>query len=266
MTKLKGVTPNPAQAAAAYRETFQSAVVDAGGKDGRITKAAAQKLAERGDAGKLVADNILDHLEKTGKKSVGVNVFLNAMTATVETEVAAVAGANQKMSLLELRNLPANLVPDMLHLRGKDDLASPSSGPALSRVVFEEGALYEFMFYADPPWKPAETLATGAIGFDGNFPVLSGLSGMPAEYAPIVDEVLKRMWETSFQHRYFGPSDLPFKIPDEGTVKLGPIIDETTGKEGLLVQWDDLDDASFAWFYEKKPDGTFAKLHEVFLN
>jgi hypothetical protein len=262
MTTLKNITPSPKQASAAYRETFAPAVKDAGGKDGRITRASAERLANTGDAGKLVADNIIDHLEKTGKKSVGVNVFLSAISATVETEVAAVAGANQRMSLVELRNLPNNLVPDLLHLRGKDDLKSPSSLP---RMTFTEEGIYEALFYQDPPWAPTEEVKTGTIDHDGTHVIVGGLSGMRDAWAPAVNEILTMMWDNSFQYRG-SPADLPLRIPDEGFVRLGEVVDDATGKAGLLVHWKDLDDSSYAWFFEKKADGSYEKLHTVFLN
>jgi hypothetical protein len=258
MTILKNTTPTPAQAAAAYKEVFAPVLQEAGGKDGRISRAGAAAIAARDDAGKLVADNVTDHLDRTGQKTVSARKLIGVLTAAVEADVAQAAGPNQRLSLVELRNLPANLKDDLLHLRGKDTLATP-----LSKVEFEEAAMYQFMFYASVPWKPTELIMSGRFDEVGGAAVIAGVTTQNPDWQAPVELALQAVWQSNFASRTF---DGPFSIPADGHVRVGEVVDEKTGKAGLLVHWNDLDDASYAYFLSKKPQGDWDLVRTLFLN
>ena len=103
MTVLKGITPTPAQVADAYKQAFSPAIDQAAGKDGRISRREAERMAGRDDAGKLVADNLANFFEATGQKSVSANKFKGVVAAYAERHAERQAGPNQRLSLLELR-------------------------------------------------------------------------------------------------------------------------------------------------------------------
>ena len=46
MTVLKGITPTPAQVADAYKQAFSPAIDQAAGKDGRISRREAERMAD----------------------------------------------------------------------------------------------------------------------------------------------------------------------------------------------------------------------------
>lgn len=119
MTVLRGITPTPEQLGEAWKQAFEPTLRDAGGADGRISKASAARIAERDDAGRLAADNAVAFFERTGQKTVSVAKLLRVLGEDATTEGAAVAGRNRKVSLREGERLPARLQADFFYLRGK---------------------------------------------------------------------------------------------------------------------------------------------------
>src|SRR4051794_7978692 len=60
----------------AFTTELTKAVTAAAGKDGRLTKSEAQKLASRTDLGKVFADDAASFFESTGQKSVLVSKLI----------------------------------------------------------------------------------------------------------------------------------------------------------------------------------------------
>src|SRR5690606_6154324 len=119
--------------------------------------------------------------DATGQKSVSVGKAREIITDYIKAETEKAAGSNQRLSLLEIRTLPQDAIQDLLHLRGKDDLAS-----ALPYLELSEDGLYEALHYSDPPWQPAEVVDAGSVRLRGGSVVVEGLSGMRPEWqAPV---------------------------------------------------------------------------------
>ena len=94
MTTLKGKTPTPSELNAAYHEVFAPAIEEAGGKDGRISRASARAMGARSDAGKLVADNLENFFDATGQKSVSAKRFTAVVGDYIERQARRAAGSN----------------------------------------------------------------------------------------------------------------------------------------------------------------------------
>lgn len=263
MTALDKITPTPAQVQAGYRKAFDVAIEQIAGKDRRISRSEAAKAAGRPDAGKLVSDNILNWLDATGQKSVGATKFMRTVAAYAGRMAERHAGPNQKLSLVEIRNLPADLVADLMHLRGKDSL--PSVAPRVPSVAFNEGAIYELMYYRpEGPWSPERIVDRGVISHDGTAAVVSGLNDV-GDWKPAAVKVLQRMWGAVFIHR-LNMGQTTAALADNGSVAMGPIINSETGKRGLLVHYSDIDDSSYAFFARKDSAGEWQIENQVFLN
>ena len=56
----------------------EKAVRDAAGRDGRLSKNEAKKIAQRSDALALWGDNAVNYLDKTGQKTVSVDKLIGA--------------------------------------------------------------------------------------------------------------------------------------------------------------------------------------------
>src|SRR4051794_21542033 len=104
--------PTVDKAAKAWTQKFAAAIRDAAG-DGRLTPSKAASMTGP------YADNAQNYFEKTGKKSASADTVIDSGANYVRAQLAKVAGANGKLSLTELRALPADLSEDLLMLRGK---------------------------------------------------------------------------------------------------------------------------------------------------
>jgi hypothetical protein len=259
MTILSSTTPTPAQAATAYKEVFGPVLEEAGGKNGRISRAGAERLARRDDAGKLVADNVKDYLVKTGQKTVSARKLTGVITAEVKQEAKKAAGPNQRLSLLEIRNLPQNMVADLLHLRGKDRLPTPGAAH-VPTVEFTEAKLEQFMTWAATPWQPTETVAQGTFRQKPGDPIITGLQLKNADWVPAVMLALENHFNYNLKDRL---DEGPFSLPGAGIARVGEVRDQATGKVGLLIYWNDIDDANSAFFYAKNDQGKWDLVHHV---
>ena len=119
MTVLRGITPTPEQLGNAWREAFGEAITDAAGADGRLSRAAAERIAQRGDAGRLASDNAVSFFERSGQKTVSAAKLLRVLGEDAAALGEAVAGRNRRISLREGERLPPRLQADFLYLRGK---------------------------------------------------------------------------------------------------------------------------------------------------
>jgi hypothetical protein len=263
MPVLKGITPTPAQVKNAYQEAFGPAIREAAGKDGRISPQEAARMAERADAGQLVADNLANFFERTGQKSVSAEKFVGVVGDYAARQAERHAGTNQRLSLVEIRNLPDDLVGDLLHLRGKDDL--PPVTASAPRVKFNENDLYAFLYPEQGDgWQSARSVTEGAVKTVGVDIVVDGLTDV-GDWQGAAEKALQTLWPA---HLVFRAWDGEARIgpQDNGTLEMGPVVNDDTGEAWLLVFWRDIDDGSHAWFYTQSDDGSWQSKASVFLN
>jgi hypothetical protein len=248
MTLLTGVTPSPAQLARAYKDTFTDPITYAGGRDGRISRAAAKKIQSKGGVDSLIADNVLNYLAATGQKSVSSKKFLDVVCTYAGRTAAKVAGTNQRLSLAEIRKMPVDLRSDIRYLRGQGPLA-----PKAPRLKFEEDEIYPFLLQ----WQATHTLHPTTITHDGNQVVTTGLSPMPSNLRPLVDDVMETLWEKHFIHQ--STNDTPLDISASGSLYLGNVINDDDGQMYMMAYWKDRDDASLALFFKRDAQGQWVK-------
>ncbi|MBN2358781.1 MAG: hypothetical protein JXR83_04965 [Deltaproteobacteria bacterium] len=115
MTKL-GRAPTVEAFSKAFRQGMEEALQQAAGRDGRLSKKEAERLAKSGN---VFADNALNYLERTKQKSVSIDKLLDRSEAYAYAMAKKVAGPNRRLSLLEARALPRDLRKDFFVLRGK---------------------------------------------------------------------------------------------------------------------------------------------------
>jgi len=153
MPKL-GRAPTVTAFAHAFREELGSAVNGAAGRDGRLSRGEAAKLAA---SGSVYGDNAVNYLERTGQQSVSVNKLLDRGEAYAFATAAKVAGSNQRISLVEARMLPQDLKADWAELRGLDTVAGPKEAFEIDSAL--QGKLDELMDDTwVSSWDVAETI------------------------------------------------------------------------------------------------------------
>jgi hypothetical protein len=156
MTTLKNTTPTPAQFATAVRDRFADTIKNAAGADGRLSVSEAKKIAGKDDPEWIVADNAVDTIEKAGQKTMRAEKLLGRIYDDALASAEAVAGPNQKLSLLEARLLPKNLQAEFFYLRGKglpdrvepQDVKSYAAGVVMAAM--DTNSLTKL---SGPPWQ-----------------------------------------------------------------------------------------------------------------
>ena len=116
---ILGRAPTVSATRDAFEAWFAPIVREAAGRDGRLSVATAHRIAERRDNGRLASDNAVRVIEDSGQKTMSAEKLIGIEVRRLEDAAVAVAGPNQRVSLLEIRRLPRDLQDDILHLRGK---------------------------------------------------------------------------------------------------------------------------------------------------
>ncbi len=121
-------TPSVKTFVETWSSDFTAAMKKAAGKDGRLTLSEAKKLAQSSGPEKMFADDAVDYLQRTGKKSVSVSVIAAEMKAFAQRAAESAAGPDGKVSLADGKKLPQVLEDDFFLMRGKAVPGTPAPG------------------------------------------------------------------------------------------------------------------------------------------
>src|SRR5262245_25254612 len=110
--------PSPETFTEAWLQKFEEVVTEAAGRDGRLTRAAAHRIAEREDGGKLFSETAVAYLEDHRQSSVSVRKLLGDVRPEVLESARDAAGRDGKLSLPDGNRLRADLVEPFRYLRG----------------------------------------------------------------------------------------------------------------------------------------------------
>lgn len=137
----------------------------------------------------------------------------------------------------------------------------------LPYVAFDENGLYYFLGYLRA-WGQAERVVeSGFLSHDGDNVVLDGveIADDPDGWQDIMVDVFDRLWDCCLSYQYFG-EPLELGANRRGTLHIGRVINAHDDKQYVMAHWNDIDDASFGWLYEKDANGAWARAGQVFLN
>ena len=104
-------TPSPAEASKVWTRGFAAAAREAANNE-NLTQKEAEAMTG------MYADNARNYFEATGKRWAKVDTVIESAARYSKAAFEQAAG-NNKLSLAEIRTLPADLRDDMLILRGK---------------------------------------------------------------------------------------------------------------------------------------------------
>ncbi len=203
--------PTPKAFANEWTKGFAVAVRDAAGKDGRLSKNEAAKIAEHGDALARYADNAVNYLASTGQKSVSAEKLIGKGHNYAYAVGAKVAGPGNRISLLEARSLPDDIRPDFFALRGKEDpgaiaaVADKLTGTKLASALegaatMGDGTVLTYMSEADYPVLPVSAnLPAGGLTADGVFKAFEDelLDGLFEDVDNVDVELAAEMYDAS---------------------------------------------------------------------
>jgi hypothetical protein len=119
--------PTPSALADAWIARYGQAVRDAAGRDGRLSRAEADRMTAGTPLQQEAADNVAAFFDRTGQQTVSAERFLAAERARIVDEAGRVAGRGNRVSLLEARLLPRDLADDARALRGAPATPAPTT-------------------------------------------------------------------------------------------------------------------------------------------
>ncbi len=137
----------------------------------------------------------------------------------------------------------------------------------LPYVAFDENGLYYFLAYSEERWAAERVVNSGFLSHDGNQVVLTDVQ-VPNDddnWQDIAVQVFDSLWDCCFKYQYFG-EPLELGGNRRGQLHLGRIVNAHDDKTYVLAYWQDIDDASFGWLYEKNSSGEWTQVGQVFLN
>ncbi len=114
--------PTPERFAKTWTQHFAAAVRACAGKDGRLSRSEAKKIAGLNGSLKLWSDNAVNFLEHTDQKTVSVEKLIGSGYNYAYANAAKVAGRGNTVSLTEARRMALDLRDDFAYLRGKLDV------------------------------------------------------------------------------------------------------------------------------------------------
>lgn len=121
MTVRLPSTPSPSRAAKAWTEDFAAEIKKAAGSSGRLTPKKAEQMEG------MFADNAKAYFEKTGRHWAKVETVVASGHRYANKHLNAAAGPDKRLSLVDIRSLPADMVDDLLVMRGKEPLGASGS-------------------------------------------------------------------------------------------------------------------------------------------
>ena len=128
--------PGARRFADTWSQYFAAAIREAAGKDGRLTRSEAAKLAARCDVNGLFGDNAVNWLQSAGQQSVSAEKLIGLGWAYAAATGGVAAGADGRISLADAAKLPLDLRDDYAWLRGKLDrnCAPPAQGDVVAAL------------------------------------------------------------------------------------------------------------------------------------
>jgi hypothetical protein len=133
MTAKLPSAPTPAELAKVWTAQLAGVLREAANGE-EIDRAGVAKIAARSDEGRLLADNVLNYLDATGKDAEKIETLIAAGYRYVLSNGERVASpATNKISLVGARQMQADLVPDFFALRGKE--IAGTSGKAVQEEL-----------------------------------------------------------------------------------------------------------------------------------
>jgi hypothetical protein len=134
-------TPTVKAFTEAWTRKFAETVREAAGKDGRLSRTEAARIAEKAGGASLFSDNAVNYLEATGQKTVSAEKLIEAGRVYAERAATSAAGTDGLVSYVDATKLPKDLQADFLYLRGKGPIDVVERTPEQLRADVTDSVL-----------------------------------------------------------------------------------------------------------------------------
>jgi hypothetical protein len=246
-------------------------LVDAGGADGRISRAEVKaKLATLPAEQRALVDvffRFVDHRDfKKGAQVTRADVE-KAVAWAKKTMVAKYDLNGNGLSAAEIKkmSLTGRLAVELAKTLKKaavDD--GPVAPPRRDEGLSEPD---ELLAAGQVPrdWTPAVHLDKGFVrSANGAFTGFETTVPMTKEQKEVATAAFAHLWDVALKHRMADPFELG--ALREGTLKVGRFKRSDDGKTYLVADWRDIDDASFTLYFERLASGKLRLAIEQFNN
>lgn len=233
-------------------------IIEAGGKDGRISRAdIAKALPGLPAPQRALVDAFFRFVDardaSKGSQVTGADVA-KAVAYAKEKLVAKYDLNGNGLSKDEIAKMSVT-GKRAVDLAKALKAAAPLEPPRIDEGLSEPD---ELLAAGQVPrdWVPAVAVDRGTLQHDGTklvgFDTTVPLTPAQAEVATAAFTFL---FEQTFQYRVDGPAPLELGPTRQGTLKLGDFTRSDDGKTYLVADWRDIDDASFTLYYQRVSDG-----------
>lgn len=249
-------------------------LIDAGGKDGRISRTDMQtKLETLQGTERQLADiffRFIDHRDHVAGATVTANDVNRAVEYAKEKMIDKYDLNNNGLSKSEISQMSrtGQLAVQLANeLKALSECTSHFDGewPAKSA----EGTYLSYADFSTPDgwtaldynnWTPDLVVDNGSVTRQNDTFSANGMSNLTEDQAALVKQATVDLWENTLSYRYadgsFGENGTVV-LGEGGSFELGTFTNEIDGQEYQIIRWNDIDDNSFSLFFQKNDEGTF---------
>lgn len=228
-------SPSSRTFANAWSSEFSKAVKNAAGRDGRLSRSEARRIAEP------FRDNALNYFDSTGKQSVSVGVLESSGRAYAEATARRAAGSDGRLSKADAAKLPADLRADFAWLQGVTESPNTIAAlrakltPMLNGMIMPSETDAKLVFISGGklpagPISEATVRAQLAAQHDVLFPQAMSVVNAPEDYALATRQPVEKRDALQFLNRYSTVDDPNDPVFAENAKRFGALRDVLTSE------------------------------------
>ncbi|TNE51835.1 MAG: hypothetical protein EP343_02960 [Deltaproteobacteria bacterium] len=252
-------------------------IIDAGGPDGRISRADMEAKLETMDGTERALANMffrfIDHRDHVPGATVTAKDVNRAVEYAKEKLIDKYDLNNNGLSKSEIQEmsrtgkLAVQLAKELRAVNADTPIGFDQDWPEKS----VQGTYFAYWDYDDlgdwsyldyNNWQPDLNVDKGSLSrIDGEFSADGMDPNLTEDQVAMLKQVTVDLWDNTFQYRYAngGSGDngtvILGQAGNAGHFELGTFTNEKDGQEYQIVRWADIDDNSFTMFFQKNDAG-----------
>ncbi len=242
-------------------ELAAKAIIEAGGADGRVSRADVSKaLPKLPPAQRALVDVFFRFIDARdagkGKQVTGADVA-KAVAYAKEKLVAKYDLNGNGLSKDEIARMSVTgkRAVDLAKALKAAPPLEPLAPPRMDEGLSEPD---EILAAGQVPrdWAAAAVVDRGTLQHDGT--KLTGFEttvALTADQHEVATAAFAFLWDQTFKYRVEGPAPLQLGPTRQGSLKLGEFVRSDDGQKYLVADWRDIDDASFTLYFQRVSDG-----------
>ncbi len=252
-------------------------IIDAGGPDGRISRADMEAKLETMDGTERALANMffrfIDHRDHVPGATVTAKDVNRAVEYAKEKLIDKYDLNNNGLSKSEIQEmsrtgkLAVQLAKELREVNDDTPIGFDEDWPAASVegtfLAYGDSAIpkgWTWLDYND--WTPSQVVDKGSLSrIDGEFSADGMDPNLTDDQVAMLKQTAVDLWDNTMVYRYAvetGGEDgtvILGQAGNAGEFQLGTFTNEVDGQEYQIVRWNDIDDNSFTMFFQKNDAG-----------